>query len=66
MTKNCSLDPDSLYMARHRVRLTQQQLAARLGVSAGLVGHWERGRKPIPRHREKQLAEALKRRNASQ
>jgi DNA-binding transcriptional regulator YiaG len=47
---------EELRSLRKRLRLTQWQLAAALGVSLGQLGNWERGRQrqsgrpaPIPR-----------------
>jgi transcriptional regulator with XRE-family HTH domain len=33
---------------RHRLGLTQQQLAERLGTMQGRVSAWETGRRPVP------------------
>ena len=38
---------------RQRLHLSQEALAAELGVSQQAVSHWELGRNPIPRSIEK-------------
>jgi|GEM_PF-826120 len=48
-----------LRQARKAVRLTQKQLGARLGVSAGLIGHWETGHSQPSYEQERQLIDAL-------
>ena len=45
---------------RKSAKLTQKQLAAKLGVVQSVVSDWERGEKPIPDDRINQLADVLK------
>lgn len=40
--------PADLRALRAALRLTQRQLADRLGVSVDAIRHWEHGRRPIP------------------
>ena len=42
------MDGDELKTARARLRLTQAQLAAELGVHAMTVSKWETGQRGIP------------------
>ena len=49
---------DEIREARERLRITQADLAKRLGVSMRTVGSWERG-ESIPRNRMGAIAEAL-------
>ncbi len=49
---------DEIRAARERAGLTQQQLAATLGVSTRTVGNWERG-ETIPRNRRGAIRSAL-------
>nr|WP_162177291.1 helix-turn-helix domain-containing protein [Actinotalea ferrariae] len=44
--------------ARERARLTQEELASRVGVSHRTVGNWERGAS-VPRNREAALLSVL-------
>ena len=39
---------DTIKVKRKKAQLTQKQLALQLGVSAAVVGHWERGETEIP------------------
>ncbi|PKO72929.1 MAG: hypothetical protein CVU23_05370, partial [Betaproteobacteria bacterium HGW-Betaproteobacteria-17] len=40
--------PDRIRTARHRARLSQYSLAARLGVDRSAVSHWECGHGNLP------------------
>jgi len=42
-------------ITRRRARLTQEQLARRMGVSVSTVQKWERGVVRMPRHRERRF-----------
>lgn len=39
---------DTIKVKRKKAKLTQKQLALQLGVSAAIIGHWERGETEIP------------------
>jgi DNA-binding XRE family transcriptional regulator len=45
--------------ARHRERLTQAQLAAKIGVKASHISEMEKGKRPIGKDMAKRLAQAL-------
>ncbi|MFP4495178.1 MAG: helix-turn-helix domain-containing protein [Halochromatium sp.] len=51
--------PQRLKAARQRAGLTQTEIAARLGVSKALPGHWEAGRKVPGMAKLEALAELL-------
>ena len=46
--------------ARKSAGFTQNEIAYKLGVSQSSINHWERGLKPIPKSRLKQLCRAYK------
>ena len=49
------LAPVDIVKARMKARITQGELAARIGVSRVALTTWERGTKPIPRDRQETL-----------
>jgi len=51
----------ALRRRRDRAGLSQRELAARLGVTVGLVNHWEKGRQPVPSRYATSLEEAFTR-----
>ena len=61
-TRPATLDtavPDTLAYWRHRAGLTQQRVAAALGVATGTFSHWERGTRRTPPRHHAALAELL-------
>uniref|UniRef100_A0A7C3SHY6 XRE family transcriptional regulator n=1 Tax=Desulfobacca acetoxidans TaxID=60893 RepID=A0A7C3SHY6_9BACT len=50
---------DILRGARHRERLTQAQLAGKIGVKASHISEMEKGKRPIGKDMAKRLAQAL-------
>lgn len=42
------MEPQELKDTRERLKLTQKDLAERLGVAANTVARWERGERSIP------------------
>lgn len=42
------LEPWALQRQRHKMKLTQAELAKRLGVDANTLARWERGERAIP------------------
>jgi transcriptional regulator with XRE-family HTH domain len=52
-------EPEAVTWAREQAGLTRAQVAAMLGVSAGLISEIEKGTRNAPPARIKQLAEAL-------
>ena len=53
------LDADKLLLARRNAKLTQAQLAARLGVSRRTLLNWEGGRYALPADLDERLIAAL-------
>ena len=53
------LDADKLLLARRNAKLTQAQLAARLGVSRKTLTNWETGRYALPTDLDERLIGAL-------
>lgn len=49
-----------LRKARLRLKLSQSEVAAKIGVSTTFYAHLERGRKSIPMFRAKKVSRALK------
>ena len=43
------LEPATLVMIRHRLKLSQENLARMIGVSRATLSMWENGRAPIPK-----------------
>lgn len=52
------MDGTEIRQARARAGLTQQQLAAKVGVTLRTIGNWERG-ESVPRNKEHLLREIL-------
>ncbi|CAN5277918.1 hypothetical protein BH09SUM1_BH09SUM1_31730 [soil metagenome] len=50
---------EQLRIARKKAGMTQADLGGRLAVSQQIVGYWEKGVKPIPMERQKELLEIL-------
>lgn len=48
-----------LSTARRMANLTQEDFAADLGTSRSTLGHWENGRRPIPRHVKRRILDFM-------
>ncbi len=50
---------DNLYIQRVLQRVSQRELARRIGVTHVSIGRWERGELPVPRDRVPHILTAL-------